>query len=130
MLVKIELLPIYIHLQTFRERKQGVRPFYHTKNSTAFDFVLSSNANTHLIALRVYNYDHLKIFPSSEGHFFDFLLPFPHAISEGVEHHFVPEIETRIEVEGNISAFKLATLKIYVKPALYKQHMFNEFNSF
>lgn len=47
----------------------------------------------------------------------DLLLPLPAPILEGVEHHFVPEVESWVHVEGNVTAFHLRTLQVDMEPA-------------
>lgn len=69
---------------------------------------MQNDKHTHLISLRGDDEDHLKVLPLAEGQIGIFLfLPTP--FFAAVEHNLVRR-ESGVEVQGNVTTFRLSTL--------------------
>lgn len=109
MLEVVELVPVDAHLQHNNVRRdETLAAGRQTGRFTSgADLVAVGGGRDH----------HFKHAASSERHAMNFLLRLPEAAPARVEHHLVPAVEARVEVEGDVAGLVGPTKQVHEEPA-------------
>lgn len=70
-----------------------------------------------LVALWSGHDDHFKGLSFGEGHITDLLLGAPGLILTRVENHLVPSVESRVNVQGDVTGLRLSAAQVDKEPA-------------